>query len=206
MIIGIIGGGASGMAAALAASENPDVTVYLFERQARLGRKLQATGNGRCNLTNIHAARGGYHGQDQSFVLPALTRFDPEETLSWFRHLGLYTVCEPSGRVYPYSDQANSVLDVLRFALNKPNIQVFTGTEVSKVRREDRGFSVNELHCDRLIIACGGLAGSKLGGTMVFTDLLKEAGLGNPFEEDTLRRVCAAAEKYLEDYDLTGIE
>ena len=164
------------MAAALAASENPDVTVYLFERQARLGRKLQATGNGRCNLTNIHAARGGYHGQDQSFVLPALTRFDPEETLSWFRHLGLYTVCEPSGRVYPYSDQANSVLDVLRFALNKPNIQVFTGTEVSKVRRDERGFSVNELHCDRLIIACGGLAGSKLGGTMSGYQLLRSMG------------------------------
>jgi predicted Rossmann fold flavoprotein len=176
MIIGIIGGGASGMAAALAASENPDVTVYLFERQARLGRKLQATGNGRCNLTNIHAARGGYHGQDQSFVLPALTRFDPEETLSWFRHLGLYTVCEPSGRVYPYSDQANSVVDVLRFALNKPNIQVFTGTEVSKVRRDERGFSVNELHCDRLIIACGGLAGSKLGGTMSGYQLLRSMG------------------------------
>ena len=164
------------MAAALAASENPDVTVYLFERQARLGRKLQATGNGRCNLTNIHAARGGYHGQDQSFVLPALTRFDPEETLSWFRHLGLYTVCEPSGRVYPYSDQANSVVDVLRFALNKPNIQVFTGTEVSRVRRDDRGFSVNELHCDRLIIACGGLAGSKLGGTMSGYQLLRSMG------------------------------
>ena len=47
---------------------------------------------------------------------------------------------------------------------------------------------------------------SKLGGTMVFTDLLKEAGLGNPFEEETLRRVCAAAEKYLENYDLSGIE
>ena len=47
---------------------------------------------------------------------------------------------------------------------------------------------------------------SGLGGTMVFTDLLKEAGLGNPFEEETLRRVCAAAEKYLENYDLSGIE
>ena len=62
MIIGIIGGGASGMAAALAAAENPDVQVVLMERQARVGRKLQATGNGRCNLTNLHANEGGYHG------------------------------------------------------------------------------------------------------------------------------------------------
>ena len=59
MIIGIIGGGASGMAAALAAAENPAAQVILMERQARVGRKLGATGNGRCNLTNLHAARGG---------------------------------------------------------------------------------------------------------------------------------------------------
>ena len=176
MIIGIIGGGASGMAAALAASENPDNQVLLFERQARLGRKLQATGNGRCNLSNIHAAQGGYHGQDPDFVLPAMTRFDPEETLGWFRKMGLFTVQEPSGRIYPYSDQANSVVDVLRFALEQPNIRVMLGSEVSKIRREDEGFSVDGTHCDRLIIACGGLAGSKLGGTMSGYQLLRSMG------------------------------
>ena len=176
MIIGIIGGGASGMAAALAASENPNHLVLLFERQARLGRKLQATGNGRCNLSNIHAARGGYHGEDASFVFPSITRFPPEETLNWFRQMGLFTVQEPSGRVYPYSDQANSVVDVLRFALERPNVRLMLGTEVSKIRREDGGFSVDGTHCDRLIIACGGLAGSKLGGTMSGYQLLRSMG------------------------------
>ena len=61
MVIGIIGAGASGMAAALAAAENPDAQVILMERQARVGKKLSATGNGRCNLTNLHALEGGYH-------------------------------------------------------------------------------------------------------------------------------------------------
>ena len=176
MIIGIIGGGASGMVAALAAAENPEVQVLLFERQARLGRKLQATGNGRCNLSNIHATEGGYHGQEPDFVRPAITYFDPESTLTWFRQMGLFTVCEPSGRVYPYSDQANSVLDVLRFALEKPNIQVMTGVEVSKLRREADGFSIDGTHCDRVIVACGGLAGSKLGGTMSGYQLLRSMG------------------------------
>ena len=101
MIIGIIGGGASGMAAALTAAQNSDHLVLLFERQARLGRKLQATGNGRCILSNIHAGVGGYHGQQPDFVKPAMSRFDPEETLQWFRSMGLFTVSEPSGRVYP---------------------------------------------------------------------------------------------------------
>lgn len=176
MIIGIIGGGASGMAAALAASENPNAQVLLFERQARLGRKLQATGNGRCNLSNTHALEGGYHGESPDFVLSALSRFDPEETLRWFRNLGLFTVCEASGRVYPYSDQANSVLDVLRFALEKPNIRVMTGVEVSKLRREADGFLIDGTYCDRVIVACGGLAGSKLGGTMSGYQLLRSMG------------------------------
>ena len=164
------------MAAALAASENPDNQVLLFERQARLGRKLQATGNGRCNLSNIHASEGGYHGQEPDFVLPAMTLFPPEETLSWFRKMGLFTVQEPSGRVYPYSDQANSVVDVLRFALERPNIRVILGAEVSKIRRVDDGFSVDGTDCHRLIVACGGLAGSKLGGTMSGYQLLRSMG------------------------------
>ena len=180
MVIGIIGGGASGMAAALAAAENDNVQVVLMERQARVGRKLQATGNGRCNLTNLHAAQGGYHGEDPYFAQYAIEEFCPEETLRWFRSLGLFTVAEESGRVYPYSDQANSVLDVLRFALEKPNIQVKLGFEVEKVKKTANGFRVESkeetLECNRLIVACGGLAGTKLGGTMSGYKLLRSLG------------------------------
>ena len=135
MVITIIGGGASGMAAALAAAENPAVQVVLVERQARLGRKLQATGNGRCKLSNLHASRGGYHGGDDAVSKYAISRFSPEATLDWFRGMGLFTVAESSGRVYPYSDQANSVVDVLRFALEKPNITVKCGVEMEKVKK-----------------------------------------------------------------------
>ena len=180
MRIGIIGGGASGMAAALAAAQNPDVQVVILERQARVGRKLQATGNGRCNLTNIHALEGGYHGQEPGFAQTALSAFGPEQTLSWFGDLGLFTVTEDSGRVYPYSDQANSVVDVLRFALEKPNIQLKTGFEVEKVKRTSDGFRVEAVdavvECDRLIEACGGLAGTKLGGTMSGYKILRSLG------------------------------
>ena len=180
MIIGIIGGGASGMAAALAAAENPNVQVLLFERQARLGRKLQTTGNGRCNLTNLHAGAGGYHGENAAFADYALASFDPEKTLEWFRSMGLFTVAEASGRVYPYSDQANSVVDVLRFGLEKTNIRVLTGFEVVKARRTENGFSVENgeesFLCDKLIIACGGLAGTKIGGSMAGYKLLGKLG------------------------------
>ena len=176
MVIGIVGGGASGMAAALAAAQDPDVQVILFERQARLGRKLLATGNGRCNLSNLRAASGGYHGEDPDFVRSALRAMDPEATLAWFRSLGLYTVAEESGRVYPYSDQANSVVDVLRFGLEKPNVDLRTGFEVQKLRRDGSGFMVEDVYCDKVIIACGGLAGTKLGGSMSGYKLLRSFG------------------------------
>ena len=180
MVIGIIGGGASGMAAALAAAENKIAQVILMERQARVGRKLQATGNGRCNLTNLHASEGGYHGDQPSFAEFAIGTFGPEAALDWFRGLGLFTVAEESGRVYPYSDQANSVVDVLRFALEKPNITVKLGFEAEKVKKTANGFRIEAkeetVECDRLIIACGGLAGTKLGGTMSGYKLLRSLG------------------------------
>ena len=179
MIIGIIGGGASGMTAALAAAA-PGNEVLLFERQARVGRKLLATGNGRCNLTNLRAAVSGYHGDDPEFVREALSAFPVDKTLLWFRDLGLYTVAEESGRVYPYSDQANSVVDVLRFGLQKDNIQLLTGFEVTRVRKDAEGFLVEskdgKYRCDRLIVACGGLAGTKLGGSMSGYQLLRSFG------------------------------
>ncbi|MBQ8354668.1 MAG: aminoacetone oxidase family FAD-binding enzyme [Oscillospiraceae bacterium] len=180
MRIGIIGGGAAGMAAALAASQYDNAQIVLMERQARLGKKLSATGNGRCNLSNLHAAQGGYHGDEPGFHEYALSQYPPAETLQWFQDLGLYTVTEPSGKVYPYSDQANSVVDVLRFALDRPNIEVLTDFEVMKVRRDGNVFHVaakdRNLVFDKLIIACGGLAGTKLGGTMAGYKLLRSFG------------------------------
>ena len=180
MVVGIIGAGASGMAAALAASENPNATVILMERQARVGRKLQATGNGRCNLSNIYAQSGGFHGEDPSFVQPAINAFNPQETLKWFRNLGLYTVIESSGKVYPYSDHANSVVDILRLNLIRPNIELKLGFEVEKIKITDDSFAVfskdETVICDKLIVACGGLAGSKLGGTMAGYKLLNKLG------------------------------
>lgn len=180
MTVGIIGGGASGMAAALSAAQYPNTQVILLERQARVGRKLGATGNGRCNLTNLHAEASAYHGENPAFAAPALERYPVEETLNWFRALGLFTVAEDSGRVYPYSDQANSVVDVLRFALEKPNIRQELGFEVEKAKKTSEGFQIagngQTIDVDRLIIACGGLAGTKLGGSMSGYKLLRGFG------------------------------
>ena len=180
MKIGIIGAGASGMMAALSAAENSQNEIILLERQARVGKKLLATGNGRCNLSNRDADKGGYHGNEPGFSAHARKVFSVADTLRYFERIGLMTVQEASGKIYPYSDQANSVVDVLRFALQKPNIQLLTGFDVKKVRHTDDGFLVcsdeETIACDRLIVACGGLAGTKLGGSMSGYKILSQFG------------------------------
>ena len=141
MNVCIIGGGAAGMMAAITAADCGH-RVTLLERQARVGRKLMATGNGRCNLTNRHAAPQHYHGEDADFCAYALSAFDVEATLQWFESHGLVTVTEDSGRVYPYSNMAGSVLDVLRYALERPDIELHAGCVVTRIRRRGNAFSV----------------------------------------------------------------
>ena len=179
--IAIIGAGASGMMAAITAAEDAANRVLLFERQARAGRKLLSTGNGRSNLTNEGAAPERYHSETPDFVRPALAAFSVEKTLDWFHALGLLTVTEPSGRVYPLSDSANSVLDVLRFAIEgKENITLLTGQPVLGVTRAAGGFRVETeqetFDCENVIVACGGMAGAKVGGVKDGYTLLQSLG------------------------------
>ena len=181
MTIAIIGAGASGMAAAITAAASGLHQILLFERQARVGRKLAATGNGRCNLTNRQTHPGRYHGATEGFLRPALEAFPPETVLDFFQTLGLYTVTEDGGKVYPWSDQANSVVDVLRFGLDRRNITLLTGTEIVAARKTPAGFRLKDQagqawEADRLLIACGGAAGTKLGGGLSGYQLLRGFG------------------------------
>lgn len=180
MNIVIVGAGASGMMAALTAAEDKSNKVILLERQSRVGRKLAATGNGRCNLTNTGASPENYHGEAPEFAVSALTKFTPEDTLRFFRSLGLITVTEYGGRVYPLSNTANSVVDVLRFALASRGVELRLSCTVREIRRCDNGYDVvtddGSVHADRLIMACGGAAGAKLGGVMDGYELLKPLG------------------------------
>lgn len=181
MKIAIIGAGASGMTAAVTAAASGTNEVLLLERQARVGRKLLATGNGRCNLTNWQAAPKRYHGSFPDFVKPALEAFPVAKVLDFFQTLGLYVVTEDGGRVYPWSDQANSVVDVLRFALARRNIELRTGAEIVAVKKTDEGFRLKDqsgevYEADRLIVACGGAAGTKLGGGLSGYQLLRSLG------------------------------
>lgn len=176
----VIGAGASGMLAALTASElGHEVTV--FERQARAGRKLMATGNGRCNLTNTLAGLRNYHGEAPDFVLPALRAFGPREAVDYFRSLGLLTREEYGGRVYPLSNSANSVVDVLRQTMDARGVRLVCGDRVRELSRRSSAYTIvtesgEKYGFDGVVVACGGLAGEKLGGGRDGYELLKALG------------------------------
>lgn len=176
----VIGGGASGMVAALSAAEDSSNRVKILERQSRVGRKLLSTGNGRCNITNTSASPLIYRGTDPLFAETALSRFTPKDTIDYFYSLGLVLSEQYGGRVFPLSDSASSVVDVLRFSIERSGIEIITDCCVKGAAKGKSGFSVftdtKHYSSDALIVACGGKAGGKLGATSDGYSILKSFG------------------------------
>ncbi|WP_353894581.1 NAD(P)/FAD-dependent oxidoreductase [Proteinivorax hydrogeniformans] len=162
----VVGGGASGMIAAISAARQ-GAKVVILERLNRIGKKLLATGNGRCNLTNTNMDISFFHGTDPKFALGALHSFDYKQTIDFFDFLGITPKVEGEGKVYPYSLQSSSVLDVLRYEIAALNIMEKCDTEVLDIVPTRPGFIVKtksgQLKGDSVIIATGGKASPQLG-------------------------------------------
>lgn len=179
----IIGGGASGLMCAVAAKrKNRSLRVAVIEKNDRVGKKLLATGNGRCNLTNQNISAKRYTGSFAKKSRAVFERIDAEKLLGYFKELGLLASMDSSGRYYPLSKQASSVLDVLRFACERLGVIIFCGENIKSVKRNRNGFYVNtpdtEFECKKLVIACGSKASPKLGGNASAADYLKNLGHG----------------------------
>ena len=168
--IGIIGGGAAGIAAAITAARNDrQAKVFILEQKDRIGRKILATGNGRCNLTNCQigsaCVESCYRGENLAAVDEVLRQFGYKETWRFFESLGL--VMKTRGDyVYPRSDQAASVLELLNLELKHLGVEIHCGIHVQSVIREGKAFGIRaerSFHADRVILACGGKAASALG-------------------------------------------
>lgn len=178
--VAVIGGGAAGITAAIsAAMHGASVTVY--ESGDRIGRKILATGNGRCNMTNINAGTEHYHGADAKFIEGAKARFWIEETLNFFSELGVLSKTDTEGRVYPYSDQASAVLDVLRFKMDVLGVNVVYSFEVKSVENKSGCFCITSYDgrsgsADKVIVATGGKAAPDLGSKGMGYELLKSFG------------------------------
>ena len=163
----IIGGGAAGLVAAVAASRN-GAEVIILERMDRVGKKILATGNGRCNLTNINMDIKRFHSSYPKFIKGVLNRFDLRQTLDFFEQMGIAYKVEDAGKVFPMSEQASSVLDVLRHELQLLNVQEECNAEVIKIQRKNNQFILSlkdgrKISGDKGILAAGGKSSPNLG-------------------------------------------
>jgi len=136
----VVGGGAAGLLAAIAAARTWQehagpakaipLSILILEKNDKIGRKILATGNGRCNLTNVMAIPAAYHGRDPRFCRGALQRYDVRATLDFFLDLGLVCREEEDGRIYPVCQQAAAVVDLLAQEIERLHITVQTQATV----------------------------------------------------------------------------
>ena len=176
--VAVIGGGASGMMAAVtAASEG--ARVILLEHKDRIGKKILSTGNGRCNFTNIHQEPICYHSEDPLFPWEVVERFNAQAVISFFFQLGVYSK-NRNGYIYPNSDQASAVLDAFRMELDRLKVEIRTGVECREIRPGKKGFTVltdqEPVRADRVILCAGSKAAPTTGSDGSGYDLAKKLG------------------------------
>lgn len=174
----IAGGGASGLMAAITAARNGAV-VTVIEQKDQVGKKILSTGNGRCNLTNEYMALDCFRGDDLSIVSRVLDQFGYEETLAFFGELGVL-LKNRNGYIYPISDQASSILEVLRMEVERLQVEVVLEERIEEVCKTKKGFSIktdkNTYTCDAVILATGGKAAPVLGSDGSGYNLAKSFG------------------------------
>ena len=178
--IAVIGGGASGLMAAITAKKSGK-EVIILERKDRILKKVLITGNGRCNITNVNANISNYFGKNISSVENILNRFTPQDTMDFFNELGIVCNEENRGKVYPLSGQASSVVDALRFEAEKLGIKIETEFYVRKIEKDGFKFKIysedkKKIEAGRVILAAGGQSYPELGSNGSGFELAKELG------------------------------
>lgn len=163
--VAVIGGGAAGMMAAITAARE-GVKVTILEHKDRIGKKILSTGNGRCNFTNTYQTPACYRSDNRDFAWNIIQKFNVEKTISFFKELGIYPK-DRNGYLYPYSDQAAAILEVLQIEIAKLNICVMTEINVLDIQPVKRGIRVTTdkktITVDSVILSCGSKAAPVTG-------------------------------------------
>ena len=172
----IVGAGASGLAAAISAKRTlPRLRVAMLERLPRVGKKILATGNGRCNLTNLNARSHGYTNRE--FADSVFEKYDEQRVLQFFKSIGLLTYSDSCGRVYPMSNTASGVLDCLRFEAERLGVKSICEDNCEGIKKTADGFLINGRYRAREIIICtGGCASPSQGSDGSGYKLLSSLG------------------------------
>lgn len=166
--VAVVGAGPAGIMAAITASGIGRRTA-IIDKNDRVGRKLLVTGNGRCNLTNLHPTVDRYHGSTPEFIQSVISRFDQDAVMAFFQDLGLVLKEEENGRIFPRTNQASSVAELLRRKLLANGVDLMLETQVKNIERSDV-WKITLLDgkvqtSERLVLATGGRAAHHLGST-----------------------------------------
>ena len=177
----VIGGGAAGYAAACTlADEIGGKMTAVVEKQTKAGRKLLATGNGRCNISNEHISLSHYHG-DEAIAERVLSSFSAQDMRTFFGKLGVMLRTDSEGRIYPYSNQAVTILSALQEHCRRKNVCEMLSFEIQSVRKENGVFIITSpdmtITSEKLIFACGSKAAPKLGADDSGFALLSSFGI-----------------------------
>ncbi|MBQ7717738.1 MAG: NAD(P)/FAD-dependent oxidoreductase [Clostridia bacterium] len=175
----VIGGGASGLVAAVMAARQ-GASVAVAEKLPRVGKKILATGNGRCNITNKNISPSRYFG-DKSFAKSAFAKFGLDDTVKFFDSIGIMLTELDDGKMYPRSLQATTVLDQLREELKRLGVEVICDFDAVLIKKKDNKFYIksrigDELYASRVIVSCGGKAAPEFGTDGGAYELLKSLG------------------------------
>ncbi len=159
-------------------AKNGNNNVILIEKNDRVGKKLLATGNGRCNYTNLNLSENNY--SSPSFVKKTLEEFSNQDLIDYFSLLGLESTTD-GNRVYPITLKANSVLNTLMYWLDKKGIDIRSNTEVKEIKKNKNGFDVitshDKIEADIVIAAFGGKSMPASGSDGKSFEILKKLGL-----------------------------
>ncbi len=176
----IVGGGAAGLAAAVFLGRSANGRrVAVLEKGPRVGKKLMATGNGTCNLTNVNATAADYHGAP-ALAQAALDAFSVADTIAFFTAIGVDCATRPDGKVYPLSEQAGAVLDALRYEAQALGVEILCDQKVTTLKQQGDGWRVvceNAAYTARqVLVTVGGAAAPALGGSAEGYRLLTDLG------------------------------
>lgn len=170
----IVGGGASGLMAAIQASRQGS-KVTIMENMDRVGKKILSTGNGKCNLSSELVKPEFYFGGNKTFIREVLNNFPVSETKEFFENMGVL-LFEKNKGIYPYSQQASTILNALRYKCQEMGVREVCDRKIFEIQKRKKRFLVGEEIFDSVILATGGFAAPKTGSDGSGIKIAKEMG------------------------------
>ena len=177
----IIGAGAAGLMAGIwAGRTNPNRRILLLDGAQKLGAKILVAGGGRCNVTHDVVDASAYAGSSRNAINKVLRRFDVPQTVAFFREIGVELKREETGKLFPVTDSARTVLHALLDAARAANVQIRNPRRVERIERVEDGFVVSgawgEIRATKVVLATGGRSLPKTGSDGYGYTLAKALG------------------------------